>query len=141
MEATVQKADVRNSRTRRHDADHYIAARIRERRMMLGLTQQDLAEMVGTTYQQMHKYEKGINRISAGRLYVLARALGVDVGYFYQGMTTVSTAIKRPEHHRVHLELARNFLSMRNLVHQKTICELTRALKDQEAGLGSEADL
>ena len=53
--------------------DDHVGARIRERRIMLGLTQQQLAEMIGVTYQQAHKYERGINRVSAGRLYEIAR--------------------------------------------------------------------
>ena len=53
---------------------------------MLGLTQQQMAELIGVTYQQAHKYEKGINRIAAGRLFTIAQALGVDVGYFFDGM-------------------------------------------------------
>jgi transcriptional regulator with XRE-family HTH domain len=48
--------------------DDFVGSRIRERRIMLGLTQQQLAEMIGVTYQQAHKYERGINRVSAGRL-------------------------------------------------------------------------
>src|SRR4051794_24552359 len=59
---------------------------MRERRTMLGLTQQQVAGMLGITYQQAHKYEKGVNRISAGRLHALAQGLGVDVGYFYEGL-------------------------------------------------------
>ena len=53
--------------------DDHVGARIRERRIMLGLTQQQLAEMIGVTYQQAHKYERGINRVSAGRLFEIAR--------------------------------------------------------------------
>src|SRR5437016_3066323 len=49
--------------------DDHVGGRIRERRIMLGLTQQQLAEMIGVTYQQAHKYERGINRVSAGRLF------------------------------------------------------------------------
>ena len=49
--------------------DGRVGGRIRERRIMLGLTQQQLAEMIGVTYQQAHKYERGINRVSAGRLF------------------------------------------------------------------------
>ena len=60
---------------------------------MLGLTQLDLAELIGVTYQQMHKYENGINRVSAGRLYPLAQALEVEVSYFYQEMTLTSAAV------------------------------------------------
>jgi transcriptional regulator with XRE-family HTH domain len=57
---------------------------MRERRIMLGLTQQQMAELIGVTYQQAHKYEKGINRVAAGRLYSIAQTLGVEVGYFYE---------------------------------------------------------
>src|SRR5216684_341602 len=53
--------------------DDHVGGRIRERRIMLGLTQQQLAEMIGVTYQQAHKYERGINRVSAGRLFEIAR--------------------------------------------------------------------
>ena len=53
---------------------------------MLGLTQQQLAELVGVTYQQTHKYERGINRVSAGRLFEIARVLSVPVGFFYEGI-------------------------------------------------------
>ena len=51
---------------------------------MLGLTQQQMAELIGVTYQQAHKYETGINRISAGRLYQIAQALGVEISYFFE---------------------------------------------------------
>ena len=66
-------------RGRAHDADRHVGMRMRERRIMLGLTQQQMAELIGVTYQQAHKYEKGINRIAAGRLYTIAQALGVEV--------------------------------------------------------------
>src|SRR5262252_8709955 len=66
--------------------DDHVGGRIRERRIMLGLTQQQLAELIGVTYQQEHKYERGINRVSAGRLSEIARALNVPVGYFYEGI-------------------------------------------------------
>ncbi len=66
--------------------DDHVGARIRERRIMLGLTQQQLAEMIGVTYQQAHKYERGINRVSAGRLYEIARVLNAPITYFYEGL-------------------------------------------------------
>ena len=71
-------------RSRALDVDHYVSLRIRQRRIMLGLTQQQMAELIGVTYQQAHKYETGINRISAGRLYQIAQALGVDISYFFE---------------------------------------------------------
>ncbi len=66
--------------------DDHVGARIRERRIMLGLTQQQLAAMIGVTYQQAHKYERGINRVSAGRLFEIARALSAPISYFYEGI-------------------------------------------------------
>ena len=74
------------TRSRPQDVDRYVGARMRERRIMLGLTQQQMAELIGVTYQQAHKYEKGINRIAGGRLYQIAQALGVEVSYFYDGV-------------------------------------------------------
>ena len=71
-------------RSRALDVDRYVSMRIRQRRIMLGLTQQQMAELIGVTDQQAHKYETGINRISAGRLYQIARALGVEISYFFE---------------------------------------------------------
>jgi len=71
---------------RTQDIDHHVGARVRERRIMLGFTQQQLADLIGVTYQQAHKYERGINRISAGRLYEISRVLSVPVNYFFEGI-------------------------------------------------------
>ena len=57
---------------------------MRERRMLLGLTQQQMAELIGVTYQQAHKYEKGINRIAGRRLSRIAQGLGVEIGFFFE---------------------------------------------------------
>jgi transcriptional regulator with XRE-family HTH domain len=83
-------------RARPQDVDRYVGARIRERRILLGLTQQQLAELIGVTYQQAHKYEKGINRVAAGRLYEVARVLGVDPGYFYEGVQSGGVLCRLP---------------------------------------------
>ena len=63
----------------RSDADWQVCQRMRDRRAGLGLTQQQMAELIGVTSQQAHKYETGISRISAGRLYRIAEALGVEI--------------------------------------------------------------
>ncbi|HEV8031513.1 MAG TPA: helix-turn-helix transcriptional regulator, partial [Stellaceae bacterium] len=76
----------RRSTGRTQDIDHHVGARVRERRIMLGLTQQQLADLIGVTYQQAHKYERGINRVSAGRLYEIAQVLSVPIGYFFDGL-------------------------------------------------------
>jgi transcriptional regulator with XRE-family HTH domain len=68
------------------DADRHVGMRMRQQRIMIGFTQKQMAQLIGVTYQQAHKYEKGINRISAGRLYKISQALGVSVGWFFEGL-------------------------------------------------------
>jgi transcriptional regulator with XRE-family HTH domain len=104
---------------------------MRERRVMLGLTQQQMAELIGVTYQQAHKYEKGINRVAAGRLYNIAQALGVDVGYFFEGLYS-DKAFRATPQQRMLLELARNFIGISTRKHQEAICSLARALSDPD---------
>ena len=108
-------------------ADDHIGGRIRERRIMLGLTQQQLAEMIGVTYQQAHKYERGINRVSAGRLFEIARALSTPITYFYEGIGEEGPRQITP-HQRMQLEIARNFAEIRNEKHQEAVSQLARAL-------------
>jgi transcriptional regulator with XRE-family HTH domain len=112
MPAPSLKAKAGPGRSRPHDIDRYVGARMRERRIMLGLTQQQLAELIGVTYQQTYKYEQGINRIAAGRLSGIAQALGVGVGYFFDGMDS-ERSFKPTLHQRMLLDLTRNFLSLR----------------------------
>lgn len=63
--------------------DLRVAYRIRQRRLRLGMTQQTLAGIIGVAFQQAHKYERGLSRISAGRLYHIAIALKVPIAYFF----------------------------------------------------------
>ncbi|MGF1562542.1 MAG: helix-turn-helix domain-containing protein [Geminicoccaceae bacterium] len=135
-------------RSRALDVDRHVSARIRQRRIMLGLTQQQMAELIGVTYQQAHKYETGINRISAGRMYQIAEALGVDVSFFFDDLRTDGEGPKaRSEdlmpQQRMLLELARNFANIRDRRHQEALCAMARALgaakkdKDASAALDS----
>ncbi len=71
----------RKSRT----IDLRVARRIRERRLHIGMTQLELAQVIGVAFQQAHKYERGISRVSAGRLYDIATALHVPIEYFFAG--------------------------------------------------------
>jgi transcriptional regulator with XRE-family HTH domain len=73
-----------------NDIDLHLGKRLRRRRRLLGLTQQQLAATVGVRFQQIQKYECGANRISAARLWRLSEALEVPVGYFYDGLTGVA---------------------------------------------------
>ena len=72
-------------RKKQHEIDAYIGARVRLRRLMLQMSQEALGEELALTFQQVQKYEKGINRISASRLFELANALRVPVSYFFDG--------------------------------------------------------
>jgi len=107
--------------------DRHVGARIRERRIMLGLTQQQLAELIGVTYQQAHKYERGVNRVSAGRLFQIAKVLSVPMSYFYEG---VGEEEPKPitSRERMVLEIARNFTGITNERHQEALSQLARAL-------------
>ena len=72
-----------------NDIDVHLGKRLRRRRRLLGLTQQQLAGACGVRFQQIQKYECGANRISAARLWQLSEALEVPVGYFYDGLSDV----------------------------------------------------
>lgn len=112
------------------DTDRHVGARIRERRIMLGLSQQQMADMIGVTYQQAHKYERGINRISAGRLFEIAQVLNVAVGYFFEGLDQAVSNDLQPRQ-RMCLELARNFSHIHNERHQEALSNLARALASE----------
>ncbi len=72
--------------TRSSKVDHHVGRRIRERRKALGMSQEKLGNALGISFQQIQKYEAGTNRVSASRLWDMARVLEVDVGYFFEGI-------------------------------------------------------
>ena len=79
------------------DIDLHLGRRLRRRRRLLGLTQQQLALSVGIRFQQIQKYECGANRISAARLWQLAEALETPVAYFYDGLAEAAEREDRGE--------------------------------------------
>jgi transcriptional regulator with XRE-family HTH domain len=107
-------------------ADRFIGMRIRECRTMLGLSQRQLGQLIGVTYQQAHKYEHGINAVSAGRLYVIARALSIPLEYFFEGIEQDESQL--PPRQRLIYEVMRNFGEVQNVKHLEAAVELTRAL-------------
>src|ERR1700742_4143621 len=66
--------------------DIQVGNRVRIRRMLIGMSQERLGDLLGLTFQQVQKYEKGVNRIGAGRLFEVSRILGVPVDFFYEGL-------------------------------------------------------
>jgi transcriptional regulator with XRE-family HTH domain len=67
--------------------DKEIGSRMRMRRMLIGMSQEKLGDMLGLTFQQVQKYEKGTNRISVSRMIDIANVLGVDIHFFFEGLT------------------------------------------------------
>ena len=76
----------------KHPVDVHVGKRIRHRRWMVGMTQQQLAETVGIKFQQIQKYETGMNRVSASRLWDVADALEVPISFFFEGLAEGSAA-------------------------------------------------
>jgi transcriptional regulator with XRE-family HTH domain len=128
MEPTTNSVSIRR---RAAATDRRVAARVRERRMMLGLTQQQLAELLGITVQQACKYEKEANRIFSGRLYQIAQALDVDVGYFFEEIGR-ENASKMAQQQRLLLKLARHFIAIPVRRHKEEIVSLARALAEPD---------
>ena len=126
--------------------DAYVGGRIRERRITMGMSQSVLGELLGLTFQQVQKYEKGRNRVSASVLWTTARALQVPVGWFYEGMTVIGAnfsieyplppagvSVLRPLdndplYRRQTLELARAFHKIGDPGTRRTAFELIKAL-------------
>lgn len=75
-----------------HPVDVHVGRQIRLRRKSIGLTQHAIAERLGLTFQQVQKYERGHNRVSASKLFEIANALQTDVAYFFQGMSSHEAA-------------------------------------------------
>ena len=82
------------------DIDLHLGKRLRRRRRLLGMTQQQLAIQVGIRFQQIQKYECGANRISASRLWQLSEALETPVSYFYDGLSEILEQQSAPRQER-----------------------------------------
>lgn len=87
MAQKVKRAAGRKTTPRSTDnTDVFVGARIRARRLEIGLSQEVLGEKIGVSFQQVQKYEKGANRVGAGRLRQLGEALDVEPSYFFEGL-------------------------------------------------------
>ena len=121
--------------------DLHVGSRVRLRRKFLGKSQDALAGHLDLTFQQVQKYERGLNRISASKLFELARALQVPIAYFFEGYTdTDATAAFAPSHSEQAvqnflatpegLELAEAFPRIRVPKYRRRIVELVRSLAE-----------
>jgi transcriptional regulator with XRE-family HTH domain len=118
-------------RTKRIDA--HVGERIRLRRTEFGLTQEQLATALDVSYQQIQKYETGANRVSAGRILEIARKLGVDVGYFFEGLNDDDPGL--PLEHggrqRAAIELVRKFGQIKDPEVRAAIAGLVKTIVDR----------
>lgn len=85
-DSNLKKKDTTGKKGRASSIDEYVGARLRQRRTLLGYSQEKLAEAVGITFQQIQKYENGANRVSAGRLFEFSKILQVPVNFFFESM-------------------------------------------------------
>ena len=106
--------------------DRHVGSRIRAGRIMLGLTQRQFAEMIGVSYQQAQKYERGYDRVSAGRLFEIAGALSMPLTYFFEDIGQDDPRPITP--HRRMLDVVRNVAEITDEKQQEAVSELVRAL-------------
>ena len=122
----------------KHPVDVHVGKRVRHRRWLVGMTQQQLAERVGIKFQQIQKYETGMNRVSASRLWDIAAALSVPVSFFFEGLSEASHAEDHQETADVPLdilkdkealELVRSYYAIPE-TQRRRLFELARVLSD-----------
>lgn len=118
----------------KHPVDVHVGKRVRHRRWMLGVTQQQLAERVGIKFQQIQKYETGMNRISASRLWDIADALDVPISFFFEGLDGEGAATQSSlpgdlMSDKEALELVRSYYAIPE-TQRKRLFELARVLSD-----------
>lgn len=109
--------------------DTIIGMKIHELRISMGLSRQQLVGKIGVTHQQLQKYEKGTNRISAGRLAAISQALRKPVSYFFEDIEGDGDLLPT-QHQRMCIEVSRNFLRIKNPMHQNAINLLVRTLAE-----------
>ncbi len=132
-----------NDDRRPHPIDVHVGGRVRLRRKFSGMSQDDLAKTLDLTFQQVQKYERGANRVSASKLYEISRTLRAPVAYFFEGFEaagddhediaqegTVNAFLATAEG----IELAEAFPRIKNGKHRRRIVELVRALSEDGEG-------
>jgi transcriptional regulator with XRE-family HTH domain len=124
--------------------DAQVGNRVRLRRMLVGMSQEKLGQMLGLTFQQVQKYEKGVNRIGAGRLYHVAQILGVPVSYFYEDVMEQSPSAPPPANDRATpsaveflssnegMQLTLAFMRIREPKVRRRVIDLVKSLTDGE---------
>lgn len=113
-----------------NEVDKHIGSKILSQRLAYGLSRAQLAKKLNITQQQVEKYEKGTNRISASRLPLIAKALSKDISYFYEGLSDDSEPMVT-QHQRMCIEVSRNFMKIENSEHQIAVNTLIKSLANK----------
>lgn len=116
----------------KHPVDAHVGKRIRHRRWMIGMTQQQLADKVGIKFQQIQKYETGMNRVSASRLWDIADALGVTIAFFFEGLAEGAQAAQAGNDmmaDKEALELVRSYYAIPE-AQRRRLFDLARVLSE-----------
>ncbi len=119
--------------------DRRVGERIRRRRILLGITQDQLADALGISYQQVQKYETGANRVSAGRLAGIAAALDIQAGWFFGESELAEEAGDEPSS-RLVMDLVRNFSRIRDERIKANVLSLVRSLADASVAAAGPDD-
>ena len=127
--------------------DIHVGSRVRLRRMMLGMSQEKLGEALGITFQQIQKYEKGANRVSASKLWDIARFFKVDIGYFFEGLMVARPGMAEGEPAAfVHdFPATRQSIEISRLAPQLTarqqrlVLDMMREMADQDGAVSDKA--
>ena len=143
--AEKQKSDKQNKKGRASSIDEYVGAQLRQRRTLMGLSQEKLAEAVGITFQQIQKYENGANRVSAGRLFEFSKILNIPISYFFDnildekssqspfyGMAEESQAGFEPQEDLIRkketIDLIRTYYSVKNEDQRKDLLKMVKTM-------------
>ncbi len=116
----------------KHPVDAHVGKRVRHRRWMIGMTQQQLADKVGIKFQQIQKYETGMNRVSASRLWDIADALGVTIAFFFEGLADGGQAVAAGQDmmaDKEALELVRSYYAIPE-AQRRRLFDLARVLSE-----------
>ncbi|WP_341759846.1 helix-turn-helix transcriptional regulator [Candidatus Tisiphia endosymbiont of Ptychoptera albimana] len=109
--------------------DKLIGQKIYSLRLAKGLSRQQLAKTIDVTLQQLQKYETGFNRISIGRLILIAKALEKNIDYFYEGLEDIKNIEPiQTQHQRLCIEVSRNFMKICNPAYQQAVNALIHSL-------------
>ena len=116
--------------TKNETLDTFIGEKVKQRRIAAGMSQDKLASHIGVTFQQVQKYEKGVNRISASMLYTIASVLNTNISYFFEGFGEEKLHLQSNENKQERLELVRSFSAIRNEKLKSRIRDLVRAVSN-----------